>query len=192
MPPEPRSARPGPLHRGRSVALIHTARLDAATLAAARALLDEAFDGEFGDADWEHALGGLHALAFEGTRLVAHRALVQRRMLHGGRALRCGYVEAVGVAADRRRQGLASAVMGELEWVIRRAYDLGGLSATDAGSALYLSRGWQLWTGPTSALTPSGTRHTPDDDGSVHVLVRGTELDLSAELTCDWRDGDVW
>jgi aminoglycoside 2'-N-acetyltransferase I len=76
--------------------------------------------------------------------------------------------------------------------VIRRAYDLGGLSATDAGSALYLSRGWQLWEGPTSALTPSGTRRTPDDDGSVHVLAGGAELDLSAELTCDWRDGDVW
>ena len=175
-----------------TVSPIHTARLDAATLDAARALLDEAFHGEFGDADWEHALGGLHALAFEGTRLLAHGALVQRRMLHAGRALRCGYVEAVGVVADRRRQGLASAVMAELEWVTRRAYDLGALSATDAGSALYLSRGWQLWTGPTSALTPSGTRRTPDDDGSVHVLVGATELDLSAELTCDWRDGDVW
>jgi aminoglycoside 2'-N-acetyltransferase I len=175
-----------------AVSLVHTARLDVSTLAAARALLDGAFGGEFGDADWEHALGGLHALAFEGTRLVGHGALVQRRMLHGGRALRCGYVEAVAVAGDRRRQGLASAVMAELEWVTRRAYDLGALSATDAGSALYLSRGWQLWQGPTSVLTPSGTRRTPDDDGSVHVLVCGAELDPSAELTCDWRDGDVW
>jgi aminoglycoside 2'-N-acetyltransferase I len=76
--------------------------------------------------------------------------------------------------------------------VTPRAYDLGALSATDAGSALYLSRGWRLWAGPTSALTPSGIRRTPDDDGSVHVLVGGTELDLTAELTCDWRDGDVW
>ena len=175
-----------------TVSLIHTARVDRATLDAARALVDEAFGGEFGDDDWEHALGGLHALAFEGTRLVGHGALVQRRVLHQGRTLRCGYVEAVGVVPDRRRQGLASAVMAELEWVTRRAYDLGALSATDAGSGLYLSRGWRLWAGPTSALTPSGIRRTPDDDGSVHVLVGGAELDLSAELTCDWRDGDVW
>src|SRR5689334_3502948 len=114
-----------------AVSLVHTARLDASMLAAARALLDAAFDGQFGNEDWEHSLGGLHALACEGTRLVAHGAVVQRRMLHGGRALRCGYVEAVGVVADRRRQGLASAVMAELEWVTRRAYDLGALSATD-------------------------------------------------------------
>jgi aminoglycoside 2'-N-acetyltransferase I len=175
-----------------AVSLVHTARLDVSMLSAARSLLDEAFGGQFGDEDWEHALGGLHALAFEGTRLVAHGAVVQRRMLHRGRALRCGYVEAVAVAGDRRRQRLASAVMAELEWVTRRAFDLGALSATDAGSALYLSRGWQLWQGPTSALTPSGLRRTPDDDGSVHVLACGVELDPTAELTCDWRDGDVW
>jgi aminoglycoside 2'-N-acetyltransferase I len=175
-----------------TVSLVHTARLDAGTLGAARALLDEAFGGEFGDDDWEHALGGLHALAFEATRLVAHGAVVQRRVLHGGRALRCGYVEAVAVVPDRRRRGLASTVMAELEWVTGRGYDLGALSATDAGAALYLSRGWQRWEGPTSALTSSGIRRTPDDDGSVHVLAGGTEIDLAGELTCDWRDGDLW
>src|SRR4051812_5157342 len=175
-----------------AVALVHTARLDAGTLGAARALLDEAFGGEFGDDDWEHALGGLHALAFEATRLVAHGAVVQRRMLHRGRALRCGYVEAVAGGPGRRRHGLAAAGMAELEWVIRRGYDLGALSATDAGAALYLSRGWQRWEGSTSALTPSGIRRTPDEDGAAHVLVCGTELDLAGGLTCDWRDGDLW
>jgi aminoglycoside 2'-N-acetyltransferase I len=176
-----------------AVSLIHTARLDGAALDAARALLDEAFDGQFGDADWEvKDPGAPHASQARRGPLHRGHALVQRRMLHRGRALRCGYVEAVGVVTDRRRQGLASAVMAELQVVIRRAYDLGALSATDDGAALYLSRGWRLWEGPTSALTPSGPRRTPDDDGSVHVLLCGTELDLSAGLTCDWRDGDVW
>ena len=32
----------------------------------ARALLDEAFGGDFDDDDWEHALGGMHAVAFDG------------------------------------------------------------------------------------------------------------------------------
>ena len=174
------------------LSLRHTSQVDAATLAAARVLLDEAFDGEFGDADWEHALGGLHALAVDGDRLVGHGAVVQRRLLHRGRALRVGYVEGVAVAADRRRQGIAAAVMGALEDVVRRAYDAGALSATDAGSRLYLSRGWQRWRGPTSALTPDGLRRTPDDDGSVHVLAGTAALDLAGELTCDWRDGDLW
>jgi aminoglycoside 2'-N-acetyltransferase I len=118
--------------------------------------------------------------------------VVQRRLLHGGRALRAGYVEAVAVAASHRRRGLASAVMAELEGVIHRAYDLGALSATDAGAALYASRGWQLWRGPISALTPSGTVRTPHEDGALHVLPCAAPLDLTGELTGDWRDGDPW
>jgi aminoglycoside 2'-N-acetyltransferase I len=44
----------------------------------------------------------------------------------------------------------------------------------------------------TSALTPDGLRRTPDDDGTVFVLPVDGDLDLTAELVCDWRDGDVW
>ena len=45
----------------------HTADLDAATLEAARALLDLAFEGHFSDHDWEHSLGGMHAVMWEGA-----------------------------------------------------------------------------------------------------------------------------
>jgi aminoglycoside 2'-N-acetyltransferase I len=55
-----------------------------------------------------------------------------------------------------------------------------------------VSRGWQLWQGPSWALTPSGIRRTEDDDGAVHVLPLEVELDVRESLTCDWRDGDVW
>ena len=175
-----------------ALTVAHTGHLDPATLVSARALLDQAFDGEFSDADWEHALGGMHAVAFDGDRLVAHGSVVQRHMVHRGRALRVGYVEAVAVAADHRRRGLASAVMDELEQIIRGGYDLGALSASDAGAALYLSRGWQRWEGHTATLTPGGMVRTPDEDGSVFVLPVTVPLDLSGEIICDWRDGDVW
>jgi aminoglycoside 2'-N-acetyltransferase I len=174
------------------VHVAHTADLDSAVLEAARALLDEAFGSEFTDHDWDHARGGLHALVWEGDQLIAHAALVQRRLLHGGRALRAGYVEAVAVRADRRRRGHAGAMMETLERVLRGAYDLGALSATDAGAAVYVARGWKRWQGPTSALTPAGVARTEDDDGSVYVLPLTAPLDLGGELTCDWRDGDVW
>jgi aminoglycoside 2'-N-acetyltransferase I len=170
----------------------HTADLDVAVLTAARALLDGAFGGDMSDHDWEHALGGVHALVWEGSELVGHASVVQRRLLHGGRALRAGYVEGVGVRANRRRRGHAGAMMGALERVVRGAYDLGALSATDAAADLYAARGWELWRGPTSALTPTGIKRTEEDDGSIYVLPVAVPLDLSGELTCDWRDGDVW
>ena len=172
--------------------IAHTAELDAGTLAAARALVADAFAGDFDDHDWEHALGGMHALVWDDDALVGHGAVVQRRLVHRGVALRAGYVEGVGVHADHRRRGHGGALMGALEAIVRGAYDLGALAATDAAAPLYAARGWQLWRGPLSALTPSGVTPTPDEEGAVYVLPCAAALDLHGELTCDWRDGDVW
>ena len=118
----------------------HTAHLDRASRAAARALLYGVFD-DMTDEDWEHCLGGVHALVWDGTDLIGHASLIQRRLLHGGSALRAG---------------------------------------------------WRRWQGPTSAMTPGGIVRTPEDDGGVYVLPAGARLDIGAELTCDWRDGDTW
>ncbi|UQA92623.1 GNAT family N-acetyltransferase [Streptomyces halobius] len=173
------------------VRIAHTADLDAAARKAARALLYDVFDDMTED-DWEHALGGLHALFHEDGELVGHASVVQRRLLHGGRALRCGYVEGVGVRADRRGRGLGAALMDALERVVRGGYDLGALGAADTAAAFYAARGWQLWRGRSWALTPTGIRRTPDEDGFLYVLPGAVPLDLDGDLTCDWRDGDVW
>ena len=128
----------------------HTADLDAATLTAARALLYDVFD-DMTDHDWEHALGGVHALVWDGAELIGHASVIQRRLVHGGRALRAGYVEGVGVRADRRGRGHGAAMMDALERVVRGAYDLGALGATDAAAAFYAVQptrrgtdGWHL------------------------------------------------
>jgi aminoglycoside 2'-N-acetyltransferase I len=172
--------------------IAHTSDLDAATLRAARGLLAAVFEGDFDEHDWEHALGGMHALVWEDGELVGHASVVQRRLLHGGRALRAGYVEGVGVRADRRRRGHGAAMMAALERVIRGAYELGALGATDAAAALYAGSGWRPWEGPSCALTPDGIVRTKDEDGSIWVLEAGVALDRSGTLTCDWRDGSVW
>ena len=155
----------------------------------------EAFDGngvEFTDADWEHSLGGMHALICHHGALIAHGAVVQRRMIYRGAALRCGYLEAIAVREDWRGQGLAMAVMDALEQVLRGAYQVGALSSSDAGRHVYVSRGWLPWQGPTSVLAPAGVTRTPDDDHSLFVLPVSIDVDPTAELTCDWRNGDVW
>jgi aminoglycoside 2'-N-acetyltransferase I len=171
----------------------HTAALSPSELAAVHRLLDGAFEGQLDAHDHEHALGGVHAMAWEGGELVAHGAVVMRRLLHGGRALRTGYVEGVVVRADRRRRGLGSAVMAALEAVIRGAYELGALGATSAGAALYAPRGWQRWPGTLSVVAPDGgRRRTPDEEGHVYVLAVTARLDVDGDLACDWRDGDVW
>jgi aminoglycoside 2'-N-acetyltransferase I len=180
------------LHTAR---LVHTSDLDGETREDARRMLTEAFgDGEldFTDSDWEHALGGMHALICVRGALIAHGAVVQRRLIHGGTALRCGYLEAVAVREDWRGQGLATAVMDALEQVLRGAYQLGALSSSEAGRQMYASRGWLPWQGRTSVLAASGVTPTPDDDASIFVMPVSVHLDTTADITCDWRDGDVW
>jgi aminoglycoside 2'-N-acetyltransferase I len=183
-----------------TLTVAHTAQLEPATLDAARLMVQAAFRarpvfplaGGFTDLDWQHALGGMHAVVQDGGDLLAHGSVIQRRFLHAGRSWRVGYVEAVAVAVPAQRRGHGAAVMAALEDVIAGAYDFGALSATSDGVPLYRSRGWRLWRGPASVLSPGGVTRTPDEDGSIYVLPGDADLDLDGELICDWRDGDLW
>lgn len=179
--------------------LVHTSDLDVETREGARAMVIDAFgdsEVDFTDADWEHALGGMHALVCHHGALIAHGTVVQRRLVHHGRALRCGYLEAVAVRADWRGLGLAMVVLDALEQVVRGAYHLGALSSSAAGRHMYAQRGWLPWHGTTSVLAPAGKVRTPDDDDSLFVLPvalpTGVDLDTTGDIACDWRDGDVW
>jgi aminoglycoside 2'-N-acetyltransferase I len=170
----------------------HTADLSARELQEIRALLNDAFHGEFTDEDYEHALGGVHALVREGSELIGHGSVVMRRLLHEGKALRTGYVEGVAVRADRRRRGHGAAVMTALERVIRQAYELGALGAADDAATFYAARGWQVWSGTASVMTPGGLERTQEEEGAIYVLPVSAHLASDADLACDWRDGDVW
>jgi aminoglycoside 2'-N-acetyltransferase I len=175
-----------------SLTTAFTADLDAATLEAVHAMVHDAFEGDYDDLNWEHALGGMHVLATEGDDIVGHAAVVQRHLLHGGRALRCGYVESVATRADRRRRGIGDALMSEVGRLLRGAYDLGALGATDDGARLYARHRWSPWPGPLAAFTPEGVRPTPESEGAVWVLDIDVPLDREVVLACDWRDGDLW
>ncbi len=170
----------------------HTAFLDAEELRAIRGLLDAAFEDGISDDDFDHALGGLHALMWEDMELVAHGSVILRRLVHEDRAVRTGYVEAVAVHPAHRRRGYGHRVMAALENVIRGAYQLGALGSSDAGARLYESRGWQRWRGTTSVIAPTGRRRTPDDDSAVYVLPVDVRLTMTGDLACECRDGDVW
>jgi aminoglycoside 2'-N-acetyltransferase I len=169
----------------------HTADLGSGEKAAIRRLMDAAF-GDVSDDTFDNVLGGVHALIHQDGELIGHGSVVQRRLLHAGRALRTGYIEGVAVRADRRRQGHGALLMAALERVVRSAYQLGALGASPDGSRLYASRGWQLWRGPSSAMTPDGIRRTAETDGIIYVLPVSVPVDVSGQLTCDWRPGALW
>ncbi|MEQ0575186.1 GNAT family N-acetyltransferase [Mycobacterium tuberculosis] len=162
--------------------LVHTADLDSETRQDIRQMVTGAFAGDFTETDWEHTLGGMHALIWHHGAIIAHAAVIQRRLIYRGNALRCGYVEGVAVRADWRGQRLVSALLDAVEQVMRVPYQPGRPPVPLSPRA----------PPPTSVLAPTGPVRTPDDDGTVFVLPIDISLDTSAELMCDWRAGDVW
>ncbi|GAA4984288.1 GNAT family N-acetyltransferase [Pseudonocardia tropica] len=178
--------------------VLPTADLGPDGLRALRALLDAAFPagadgtGGFDDTSFDHALGGVHVLAGPPHEPVGHAAVVARRVLHGGVALRTGYVEAVAVRPGRQGGGLGGLLMAEVDRIVRGGFRLGALGAADRAARLYRRHGWRRWSGPLAALTPDGVVDTPDERGAVHVLPVDAPLDPARALVCDWRDGELW
>jgi aminoglycoside 2'-N-acetyltransferase I len=177
------------------VRLVATGGLTPDELRTIRALCDAAWpdrDESFGDADWNHALGGLHAVLKEGGEIVAHGSVVPRTLRVGDRHLATGYVEAVATLPDLRGRGHGSSVMRALTEHVDAAYALGALCT--GVPAFYRRLGWQLWTGPTSVLVDGAVVRTPEEDGTVMVRLTPSSppLDPSHPISCDWRPGDVW
>jgi aminoglycoside 2'-N-acetyltransferase I len=173
-----------------SVLLSATDALDRDVLAGISTLLHASF-ADWTEDDWQHTLGGVHAVRLLDRTVVAHGALVPRTLVVGDGPVRVGYVEGVAVSAAHRRRGLGGQVMDAVEAYGAAHYPLCALSSTTTAEQFYLRRGWRAWRGPTFVRTGTGRQRTHADDGSVYVRA-GVEVDLTAELTCDWRAGDVW
>jgi aminoglycoside 2'-N-acetyltransferase I len=149
-------------------------------------------DERFTDADWDHAVGGVHVVLDVAGEIVAHAAIVERELHVGGHPLRTGYVEAVATTPARQGQGFGSMVMTAAGEIIRERYELGALGT--GRFHFYQRLGWLTWIGPSFVRMPDGPRRTPDDDGYILVLETPTSppLDPIATISCEWRPGDVW
>ncbi|MEH3156567.1 MAG: GNAT family N-acetyltransferase [Gordonia paraffinivorans] len=175
---------------------LHSTELDDSLRRDLRSLLDAAFEDDFSDDDWYHALGGVHVLAELDDVLVGHAAVVPRRVWTDGVEMACGYVEAVAVSASARRRGVGVALMREIDELLA-PYDLGALAATDAGAPLYSATGWTTWSGELSVRGGDGSdRPTPGDRGAVMVTgdprTVARASDETAVLTVEDRPGDPW
>ena len=138
----------------------------------------------------------MHALICEHGALIAHGAVVQRRLIYRGTALRCGYVEGRRGARGLARPGSGDGRDGRRSSRCCAAPTSSARSARRRRAGTFTSsRGWLPWQGTTSVLAPAGLTRTPDDDDRCSCCpstCRTDGLDTTAEITCDWRDGDVW
>jgi aminoglycoside 2'-N-acetyltransferase I len=135
--------------------------------------------------------GATHVLGRLQGSLVTH-ALWVTRWLQVGDAplLRTAYVEAVATDQEFRRRGLAQAVMEETVEGIQD-FDIAGLSPF---SVDYYGRlGWELWRGALFIRSGDSVERSPEDEEvMIYRLPRTPELDLSASLSAEWREGELW
>ena len=173
------------------VRVVRSVDVSHGSLAEIRALLDDAFDGDFSDDDWHHTLGGWHVVATD-EALVAHAAVVARVLDADGRSLRAGYVEGVATTPLRQGEGLGATVMRRVGQLLEDEFEIGALST--ARHAFYERLGWERWQGPTFVRRGNAIVRTADEDDGIMVLRYGTTstLNLGLAISCEARSGDDW
>jgi aminoglycoside 2'-N-acetyltransferase I len=179
--------------RIRTVPLLRSFTTEEATpavLGDIRRLVDLAFAGDFSDDDWEHTLGGRHVVVADDGTVIAHAAVIPRRIEVAGRAFRTGYVEAVATDPGFRGAGHGTAVMTEASRIVCNGFEMGALSTGSPG--FYARLGWELWRGSVYVRHGAELVRTPEEDGDVMVLRFGpsAEADLAATIACEARTGD--
>jgi aminoglycoside 2'-N-acetyltransferase I len=172
--------------------LIHDdASLDASTRAAIRELLDTAFEGDFSDADADHAAGGIRVLAVDGDTIIGHAALIGRQMQVNGVTVTVGYVEGVAVHPDRQGQGHGRALMQIISARAQETYAVSMLSTGEQG--FYEKLGWVRFLGKSYVTENEQMVRTADEDEGLMVLTAEASWhSRDCVVVCDWRAGDVW
>jgi aminoglycoside 2'-N-acetyltransferase I len=152
-------------------------------------LCTAAYAEDFGDF-FEALPGSTHVLAYQDGLLVSHAAWVTRWLQPAGQEpLRTAYVEAVATHPAHQGRGYASAVMRHLATGIA-GFELGGLSPSDP--AFYGRLGWELWQGPLAIRLADGLQPTPGEQVMILRLPRTPPLELTAQLTAEWRKAELW
>lgn len=160
------------------------------------ALCEAAFREPFAPV-WERVGPGLHVMAEDGGRIVAHAMIVDRPLYMENEtdvAVDAGYVENVATSPDYEGRGAGSAVMDEIGRILDEAYELGALATERAG--FYERLGWERWLGPTWVRMADGQRvRSAAHDGQI--LVHRTPstpagLDPTRPIAVDWRPDRPW
>lgn len=165
--------------------------LDPASRRAIRELLDAAFGNDFSDDDSDHTAGGIRVIARDGTTIVGHAAVVDRRITIGGTKYTLGYVEGVAVAPQHQGKGIGAGLMQRVTALCAEHYPVAMLSTGE--HAFYAKYGWQRFAGESSVDDHGVITRTADEDEGLMVLTAIPDLNhAGVAFVCDWRPGDVW
>lgn len=170
---------------------MHDSDLTTKVKSSLQRILDEAFEGDFSDEDWQHTCGGLRFLGYTGDQLIAHGAVVKRWMEVDGNRLLVGYVEGVAVAPSLWGKGIGSLLMAELSSYCKSEFQLSMLSTDE--KYFYRKNGWLDFMG-RSYVFEGGIEIESVDENEGLMYLHGLNQfkDGPQKVVCESRDGDAW
>ena len=156
-----------------------------------RKLLDLAFEGDFSAEDWEHTHGGSRFIGALADEVIAHGAVVPRRMWLDGKEMIVGYVEAIAVAPQHWRKGFGSNLMEAITRHCQDTFELSMLSTDE--KEFYRRYGWRDFPGSSQILIEGEvTRSADEDEGLMYLSSGSIVLSTASTILCEARSGDAW
>jgi len=155
-----------------------------------RALLADAFEGDFSQEDWEHTNGGLRFLGYLGAELVAHGSVIRRNVRIDEEDLKIGYVEGLAVAPLYWRRGFGSKLMSEITSYCKTEFRISMLSTGEKD--FYRKLGWLDFEGDSYVFRNGVEVRTADEDEGLMYLPRSVGSLSLAKVVCEAREGDDW
>ena len=167
------------------------ADLDSQISEVLRNLLNEAFEGDFSEEDWQHTFGGMRFLGFLNDQLIAHGAVVRRKIKVDESDLIIGYVEGIAVAPTYWHKGYGSLLMADITSYCLSEFSLSMLSTSEKG--FYRKHGWCDFEG-MSYVFKDGVeiRSEDEDEGLMYLSGLHQFTDYPRKVVCEARDGDAW
>jgi aminoglycoside 2'-N-acetyltransferase I len=132
----------------------------------------------------------IHVLGKLDGELVSHALWITRYLqIRDQSVLRTAYIEGVATDGAHRRKGYASALMERVAKEISE-YDIGCLCPAD--TTLYSRLGWEYWQGTLYARKGGKLIEFPVDCAMILRTPNTPDLDISAALSIEWREKEVW
>lgn len=173
------------------IALISDSDLSEELEASLRELLNDAFDGDFAEADWQHTLGGIRFVGHLDNHLVAHGAVVARKMEVDDQVIEVGYVEGIAIAPRYWGKGYGSKLMEEITRYCNSKYSISILSTDE--QTFYKKHGWSNFDGESYvSINGTVTRSAEEDEGLMMLFGLDQTMVSPRKVVCESRAGDAW
>jgi aminoglycoside 2'-N-acetyltransferase I len=154
-------------------------------------MLDEAYEDDFSEEDWIHTFGGVRFLGTIGGEIVAHGAIVPRKISINEELVVVGYLEGIAVSSNHQRQGVGRQLLSSITDFCQSEYQISMLSTDEFD--FYGNLGWKRFTGKSGVLIDGEAILTPDEDeGLMYLIGKGGFTQEICSAYCDPREGDHW